>query len=104
MGYFRFRRSFRLFPGMRINLSKSGVSTSVGRRGLWFTIGPRGTRETVGIPGTGISYSEQQSPGETNAGDGFQPPSGGAGSTIGRALLWVVIVGFLVIVFALALG
>lgn len=56
---FRFRRSFKVAPGLRLNLSKSGVSTSVGRRGLWFTIGTRGTRTTVGIPGTGLSYTEQ---------------------------------------------
>ena len=56
---FRFRRSFKVAPGFRLNLSKSGVSTSVGRRGLWFTIGPRGTRTTVGIPGTGLSYTDQ---------------------------------------------
>lgn len=55
----RFRRSFRIIPGVRLNLSKSGVSTSIGRRGAWFTIGPRGTRSTIGIPGTGISYTEQ---------------------------------------------
>jgi hypothetical protein len=46
-------------PGLRLNFSKSGVSTSIGRRGLWFTIGTRGTRTTVGIPGTGLSYTEQ---------------------------------------------
>jgi hypothetical protein len=56
---FRFRRSFKVAPGFRLNFSKSGVSTSVGRRGLWFTMGPRGTRTTVGIPGTGLSYTEQ---------------------------------------------
>jgi len=56
---FRFRRSFRLMPGIRLNLSRSGVSTSIGRRGAWFTIGPRGARATVGIPGTGLSYTEQ---------------------------------------------
>ena len=55
---FRFRRSFRVFPGLRLNLSKSGVSTSIGTRGAWFTIGPNGTRATVGIPGTGLSYTE----------------------------------------------
>jgi len=60
MGFLRFRRTFRIAPGLRLNLSKSGVSASVGRRGLWFTVGPRGTRETVGLPGTGISYTEQQ--------------------------------------------
>src|SRR5437879_2047050 len=58
---FRFRRSFKLIPGIRINLSKTGVSTSLGTRGAWFTIGPRGTRATVGLPGTGISYTEQSS-------------------------------------------
>jgi hypothetical protein len=56
---FRFRRTFSIGPGLRLNLSKSGVSASVGRRGLWFTMGPRGTRTTIGIPGTGLSYTEQ---------------------------------------------
>lgn len=56
---FRFRRSFRVFPGLRLNLSASDVSTSVGTRGAWFTFGPRGTRTTVGLPGTGLSYTEQ---------------------------------------------
>jgi uncharacterized protein DUF4236 len=43
-------------PGIRMNVSKSGVSTSFGTRGAWFTVGPRGTRTTLGIPGTGLSY------------------------------------------------
>jgi Protein of unknown function (DUF4236) len=55
---FRFRRSIRLIPGLRLNLSKSGVSASVGTRGAWLTFGKRGTRATVGIPGTGISYTQ----------------------------------------------
>jgi uncharacterized protein DUF4236 len=59
---FRFRRSFRLMPGIRMNVSKSGVSTSFGSRGAWFTVGPRGTRTTLGIPGTGLSYTTMQSP------------------------------------------
>ena len=56
---FRFRRSIRLFPGFPLNLSRSGVSASVGRRGAWLTLDARGARATVGIPGTGLSYSEQ---------------------------------------------
>jgi hypothetical protein len=55
---FRFHRSIRLLPGVRLNLSKSGVSTSIGTRGAWLTFGKRGTRATVGIPGTGISYTQ----------------------------------------------
>jgi hypothetical protein len=30
---FRFRRSFRIAPGVRVNLSRIGVSTSSGRWG-----------------------------------------------------------------------
>ena len=58
---FRFQRRFRILPGLRLNLSKSGVSTSIGTRGAWFMIGPRGTRTTVGLPGTGLSCTEQTS-------------------------------------------
>ncbi len=54
---FRYRRSIRLAKGLRINLSKSGPSLSVGGRGLAGNFGPRGTRATVGLPGTGLSYS-----------------------------------------------
>ena len=56
---FRFRRSVRLFPGVRLNASKSGLSMSVGARGAWYTIGSKGRRRiTVGLPGTGISYTQ----------------------------------------------
>jgi len=70
---FRFRRSFSLIPGVRLNVSKSGVSTSVGRRGLFFTMGPRGTRTTVGIPGTGLSYTEQSAASPPRQVDGKPP-------------------------------
>ena len=55
---FRFSRRIKIAPGVRLNLSKSGVSTSVGRKGAWMTFGSKGTRSTVGIPDTGVSYSE----------------------------------------------
>ena len=55
---FRFRRSVRILPGVRINLSGSGASVSLGGRGFRYTIGPKGTRVTAGIPGTGISWTE----------------------------------------------
>ena len=54
----RFRRSIRLGRGLRINLSKSGASLSVGRRGATVNLGKRGVKTTVGLPGSGISYSE----------------------------------------------
>jgi hypothetical protein len=58
---FRFRKTIKLFPGLKINLSKSGVSTSIGGPGTTLNISNHGTRGTVSIPGTGISYSENLS-------------------------------------------
>lgn len=54
---FRFRYSFKLMPGVKLNLSKSGFSASLGTRGAWFTLGAKGARATVGLPGTGMSYT-----------------------------------------------
>jgi hypothetical protein len=49
-----FRKSIKIAPGIRINLSKSGISTSLGGKG--FTYNTRG-RITTSIPGTGIRYT-----------------------------------------------
>jgi hypothetical protein len=57
MGNFRFYRRLRIFPGLSINLSKSGPSVTVGVRGAHVTMGRGGVRRTVGIPGTGIYYT-----------------------------------------------
>lgn len=55
---FRFRKSIKLMPGVRLNISKGGFSTSIGRPGATVNIGKRGVRGTVGLPGTGLSYSD----------------------------------------------
>lgn len=52
----RFRKSFSPLPGVRITLSPSGVSTSVGVGPFRATIGPRGPAITANIPGTGLSF------------------------------------------------
>jgi Protein of unknown function (DUF4236)/Bacterial SH3 domain len=62
----RFRRSVRLFPGVRLNFSRSGISTSIGVRGASLTLGNRGTYVNVGIPGTGLSYRSKVSPSRTS--------------------------------------
>ncbi len=60
MGSFRFYRRVNIFPGLSVNLSKSGPSLSVGVRGAHVTVGRSGVRKTVGIPGTGIYYTSYQ--------------------------------------------
>ncbi len=59
---FRFYKRIRLIPGLRVNLSRSGASLSIGHRGAWYTIGQRGQRVTLGLPGTGIFYTQRLPP------------------------------------------
>ena len=54
---FRFRKSVKLLPGLKVNLSKSGASLTVGKAGACVNVSAKGTRATVGLPGTGLSYS-----------------------------------------------
>jgi hypothetical protein len=72
---FRFRRSVKVAPGIRLNFSSSGVSTSIGPRGAKVTVGHGRVRQTVGIPGTGISYTESHRLHDT----GGTPKPGGSG-------------------------
>lgn len=55
----RFRKYINLAPGVRMNLSGSGASLTIGPRGASIGIGRRGTYINTGIPGTGI-YSRSK--------------------------------------------
>ncbi|OZG49385.1 hypothetical protein PSRA_1634 [Pseudoscardovia radai] len=53
----RFRKSFNLGGGFRVNVSKSGIGYSWGTKGFRYTKTARGSkRKTFFIPGTGFSY------------------------------------------------
>ncbi len=65
-----YRKRIKILPGVHINLSKGGVSTSVGPRGAKLNFGPRGTYLSTGIPGTGL-YNRQKISGKVN-----QPTNG----------------------------
>jgi hypothetical protein len=61
---FRFRKRVSVFGGLgHVNLSKTGVSLSVGPRGANVNLGgfgpTRHPRMTVGLPGTGLSYTQR---------------------------------------------
>jgi Protein of unknown function (DUF4236) len=54
----RFRKSFKVAPGVRLSVGKKGVGASFGGKGLRYSVHSSGKRRTtVGIPGSGISYS-----------------------------------------------
>src|SRR5882762_2040599 len=52
----RFRKSFKVIPGVRLNLSRSGLSASIGGAPITLNIGQHGLVGTASLPGTGISY------------------------------------------------
>ena len=54
----RFLRRVSVLPGVRLNFSRSGVSTTIGVRGASLTLGGRyGATANLGIPGSGLSLS-----------------------------------------------
>jgi hypothetical protein len=57
MGW-RFRKSFSPLPGIRLNFSPRGISTSVGAGPFRFYLGSQGAAVTTRVPGTGISYRQ----------------------------------------------
>jgi hypothetical protein len=84
---FRFRRSFKIAPGFHVNVSKTGVSESIGGHGFTVNLRDRRTRATVGVPGTGLTYSTQHT-----------APEGRSG---GSMLAVGVIIGLLIVAIAL---
>ena len=53
----RFQKRITIFPGVHLNLSKTGVSVSLGGHGATMNMGTQGQKTvTLGIPGTGLSY------------------------------------------------
>lgn len=54
----RFRKSFSPLPGVRISLSPSGISTSVGAGPFRVTAGPSGPHLTTNVFGTGLSHRQ----------------------------------------------
>lgn len=86
---FRFRRSIRIMPGVRLNVGKRGFSASVGVRGAHVTVSEHGTRSTVGIPGTGASWTDYRP---------HKVPPASAPLRRSAGLLWLIVIGLTVMI------
>jgi hypothetical protein len=54
---FRFRKSIKIIPGIRLNVGKRGInSVSVGGHGTTANISKHGAHTTYSIPGNGVGY------------------------------------------------
>jgi Protein of unknown function (DUF4236) len=83
---FLFRKRIKILPGLWFNLSKRGVSTSIGGKGLTVNIKEGKVRTTASLPGTGLSYRTTST----------STPSTRAGIS---GWVWVLIVAFIVVMF-----
>jgi hypothetical protein len=76
---FRFRRSIRIVPGLRLNVGRRGLSASVGGREGHVTAGTGSVRATATLPGTGISYTVTTAHGGAGRKRSPQPGAWGGG-------------------------
>ena len=51
----QFRKRLRIFPGIWLNISRSGWSLSFGGRGISVNVGPKGHQESVRLA-PGVRY------------------------------------------------
>ena len=56
---FRFQKRIKMLPGLRLNVSKTGISWTLGTRGASVTARDGKLTGNVGLPGTGLSYRKR---------------------------------------------
>lgn len=86
------RKRKSIFPGVRLNLGKGGISTTIGPRGASMTFGPKGTYLNTSIPGTGL-YRRQKI--GSNSNTTMNDSNIGCGSTLLlllSAVLWILVI------------
>ena len=99
----RFRKTFRILPGVKINLSRGGISTTVGPRGFHLTFNKSGVRQSVGIPGSGLSESSYLMKNEPDASTHQKPEAERDGSEVG-CFPWGCLLFILIAVVGIYMG
>lgn len=75
----RFRKSFKIAPGVKLNLNKKSAGITFGGKGAHFTMNTKGKNTTsVGVPGTGLYYSST-----SGGGNSVGKQSGSSGGSNG---------------------
>lgn len=72
----RFQKRIRIAPGIRLNISKTGISGTVGVRGASVNLGKNGAFINAGLPGSGLSTRTRL---DGAARDETPAPTAGAG-------------------------
>lgn len=61
----RFRKRIKIFPGIILNFSKSGISATFGVKGASINVGKNGIYVNTGLPGTGLFRRDKVSLGNS---------------------------------------
>ena len=81
----RFRKSFKIAPGVRVNVGKKSVGISAGVKGARVSVNSKGRKTTtVGLPGTGLSYSKSEKIGGSKTKAASTPSSDEPLNTVSR--------------------
>lgn len=79
---FRFRKSIKIAPGVKLNFNKKSTGITFGGKGLHYTVNSNGKKTTsVGVPGTGLYYTSTSGGGNAGFGNGG---SNGGGNHYGN--------------------
>ena len=84
MASWNFRKRKNIMPGVTLNFSKKGISTTVGPKGARMSFGQNGTYLNTSIPGSGL-YKRQKISGN---------PTSNNNSTKGgclRTIIWIIL-------------
>ena len=102
MGW-RFRKSFKVLPGVKINFNKNSTGITFGTKGAHYTINSKGKHTaSIGIPGSGLYYTEtvntnkrqNQTPNMyTTSTNNQMPSSSGKGCLITIIIIILLFVG-----------
>ena len=87
---FRFRRTIKIAPGIRLNLNKKSSSIRFGGRGAGVTVSSTGkTTRTIGVPGTGAYWTKTE---RGTSARGTSPARTGCASTALFALIFSTLI------------
>lgn len=110
-----FRKSFKIAPGLKINLNKRSASLRVGPKNAGVTIGAKGAHASASLPGTGLSVRTKVGGAKAGRAAGHEEPAAAgrlveasppaSGSAFGRFLyrLSAVIFGITAVLVVIGL-
>lgn len=102
----RFRKSFKIAPGVKLNFGKKSQSITFGGKGVHYTVNSKGkTTKSIGIPGSGLYYTETSNSGSGSMQDENRSNTGGFNIKNMGCLGWILILvlGLIAMTFAIAL-